>query len=179
MLFEDQVQRDVQRAVALVEQALRARGKIPERCSVESAAGSFCFALDAGRSENGCREIELEVIITVSHPALDPAPSTERSTGQIRVTSVVSSLPEEPEELCRYLLERNADSAMGAAFGIVDREIVLLSERSVEDLDPSEVDAILQSVERHALDYAKKLSTLFGSKKREGGSPSNGSSPKA
>ena len=67
--------------------------------------------------------------------------------------------------LYKRLLEANASELVGVAFGLRDGEVVLVSERSVRDLDGSEVDALIRSVGRVADRFDDALAKEFGAQR--------------
>lgn len=147
-LFGDQAASDVERAVALVEQTIRGLG-IDPGASRTAREGHVAYALRRGSAR----------ILVAIH-----APNAELSEGRLRVVAPVVHLPPPDREaaLCRRLLEANAMELVGAAFAISGREIVVVSERSVRDLDASEVDSMIRNVGRLADRYDDELAAQFG-----------------
>lgn len=147
-LFEDQGSTELDRAVSLVEQTITALGVDPERSRASDESGVHRFSLRRGSA----------AILVAIHPPVEGAES-----GTIRVVAPVVRMPAEgptPELLMR-LLRANAEELVGGAFGVRDGEVVLLAERSVQDLDASEVDAMIRSVGRDADRYDDALATEF------------------
>ncbi|MCZ7680442.1 MAG: YbjN domain-containing protein [Sandaracinaceae bacterium] len=60
------------------------------------------------------------------------------------------------------MLEANATELAGAAFALSEGEVVVVSERSVTDLDASEVDAMIRNVGRTADRYDDELAAQYG-----------------
>jgi len=154
-LFEDQAEDDLARAVTLVEQTIAALGIDPETSRLPADAGAR-FALRRGSAA---------VVIAV-HPAVPGAEG-----GSIRVVAPVVRLPAEERRpaLYRRLLEANATEVMGAAFAVVDPDVVLVVERSLRDLDASEVDAMIKTVGRVADRYDDALAQEFGTARSSDG----------
>ncbi len=142
---------DATRAVALVEQVIRGLG-IDPRASRTEREGHVAFALRRGSAR----------ILIAIH-----APSAELPDGRLRVVAPVVHLPapERESALFRRLLEANATELVGAAFAISGGEIVVVAERSVEDLDASEVDSVIRNVGRVADRYDDELAAQFGAKR--------------
>jgi hypothetical protein len=73
----------------------------------------------------------------------------------------IASGTDEPR-LFRRLLELNAGTVTGAAFGLRDGDVVLCAERTTVDLDPSEVLDTIRRVEDFADRYDDLLVAEFG-----------------
>lgn len=149
--FGDQAGNDVERAVALVEQTIRGLG-IDPAASRSQREGHVAFALRRGSAR----------ILVAVHP-----PSGELSEGRIRVVAPVVRMPPPENEvgLFRRLLEINASELVGAAFAISGDEVVVVSERSVRDLDGSEVNSMIRNVGRVADRYDDELANEYGAQR--------------
>jgi hypothetical protein len=148
MLFGDQVSTELERAVSLVEQTITSLGVDPVETRVGGDKQSCAHSLRRGSAV-------LEVSV---HP---PRDGTE--TGTLRVVAPVVRLPSEGHAaLFRRLLELNAGELVGAAFGVAAGEVVMVAERSVRDLDASEVDAMIRTVGREADRFDDLLAQEFG-----------------
>ena len=139
---------EVSRAVDLVEHVIRGLGIDPGASRTERE-GHVSFALRRGSAR----------ILVAIH-----APNAELPEGRLRVVAPVVHLPPPDREapLLRRVLEANATELVGAAFAISGGEIVVVSERSVRDLDASEVDAMIRNVGRTADRYDDELAAHFG-----------------
>jgi hypothetical protein len=139
---------DVDRAVTLVEQTIRRLG-IDPAASRNRREGHVSYALRRGSAR----------ILVAIH-----APSAELPEGRLRVVSPVVHLPEAGRQpaLFRRVLEANATELVGAAFAISGQEVVVVAERSVQDLDGSEVDTLIRNVGRIADRYDDELAAAFG-----------------
>jgi hypothetical protein len=147
-LFGDQATSDAERAVVLVEQTIRGLGVDPGESRTQRP-GHVAYALRRGSAR----------ILVAVH-----APFGELAEGRIRVVAPVVRMPAPDREaaLCRRLLEANANELVGAAFAISGQEVVVVSERTVKDLDASEVDAMIRNVGRVADRYDDELATTYG-----------------
>ncbi len=67
-------------------------------------------------------------------------------------------------KLYRHLLSVNAFEVTGAAFAIIEDEVILVAERDTVDLDQSEVRSMIDRVQTVADDYDDKLVDTFGGK---------------
>lgn len=87
--------------------------------------------------------------------------------GTLRVAAPVIAVPDAPHRLAlfQHVLELNARELVGAAFGLVGDEVVVVAERSLADLSASEVDAAIRGVGRIADTYDDSLATRFGAKR--------------
>lgn len=146
--LSDRGANDVARAVALVEQVIRGLGIDPGASRTERE-GHVAFALRRGSAR----------ILVAVH-----APHGELTEGRLRVVAPLVRLPPADREaaLFRRLLEANATELVGAAFAISGPEVVVVSERSVKDLDASEVDAMIRNVGRTADRYDDELAAQYG-----------------
>lgn len=139
---------DVEQAVALVEQTISALG-IDPATSRTQRDGHTAYALRRGSAR---------ILIAVH------GPSAQLDEGRIRVVApcVVMPGPDREGPLMRRLLEANATDLVGAAFAISGDDVVVVAERSVKDLDGSEVDALIRTVGCIADRYDDELSRTFG-----------------
>lgn len=146
-LFEDQAQGDFERAVALVEQTIRALGIDASEVRRDDPDGSSRFSLRRGSAS---------ILVTLTPPG-------SGRDGTLRVVAPIVRVPspDRHAEMFRRLLELNARELVGVAFGIVGDDVVLVAERTVRDLDASEVDAMIRSVGRDADRYDDALSQQF------------------
>jgi hypothetical protein len=138
----------VGRAIALVEQSIRRLGIDPAASRVERQ-GHVAYALRRGSAR----------ILVAIH-----GPHPELGEGRLRVVAPLVHLPapERQPLLFRRLLEANATELVGAAFAISSNEIVIVAERSVRDLDASEVDTTIRNVGRLADRYDDELAATYG-----------------
>lgn len=147
-LFADQSAEHLRLAAALIEQTIKSLGIDPEATRVSAGEGRTAYALKRGSAS----------ILVVLHP-----PRTGEPDGTVRFVAPVIRLPAPSDRpaLFQRLLELNGGELLGVAFGIVGDEVVVLSERSVRDLDASEVDATLRAVGRVADRYDDALAKEF------------------
>lgn len=139
---------DTDRAIELVERTIRRLGVDPA-ASRTRREGHVAYALRRGSAR----------ILVAIH-----APSAELPDGRLRVVAPVVHLPSEDRQpaLFRHLLEANSAELVGAAFAISGHEVVVVSERSVSDLDASEVDTMIRNVGREADRFDDELAARFG-----------------
>lgn len=150
-LFGDRAVSDLERAMALVEDSIRGLGIDPATTRAREA-GQIAYALRRGSAR---------ILIAIHAPAGD------RTEGRLRVVAPVVRLPPPQTELALYrrLLEANAAELVGAAFAISAGEVVVVAERTVRDLDPSEVDGMIRNVGRVADRYDDELAAAFGAQR--------------
>jgi len=149
-LFDDQPKNDLQRAVALVEQTVRTLGLDPAQARLKSAGVVDAYSLQRGSAS-------LLVMLQEG--------SRPEDKGSIRVVAPVVALPNHSAAqltLFRRLLEANGKELANAAFAIVNDQVAVISERTVEDLDASEVDRMIRTVGRVADRYDDALASEFG-----------------
>lgn len=136
---------DVEQAVRLVESVIRGLGLDPENATIPGDATTKAYALKRGSAR---------VIVAVH--------STETG-GTFRVLSPCVKLAKgSSPDLFKHLLELNARELVGAAFGIFGEEVVVVAERTVKDLDASEVEAAIRNVGRIGDRYDDALAQRFG-----------------
>lgn len=140
-----------QRAVALVEDAIKRLGIDPATARGPADARSAQYQLRRGSAR----------IVIAIHAAEGAREAS------LRVAAPVIELPDEARRLALYhhVLELNAKELVGAAFGIAGSSLLVVAERSIRDLDGSEVDSILRSVGRIADTYDDALASRFGAKR--------------
>lgn len=142
---------DVENAVGLVERTIRGLG-IDPASSRTQREGHVAYALRRGSAR---------ILIAVH------APSGDLTEGRIRVVAPVIHLPaaDQVPALSRELLEANAEKLVAAAFAISGGEVVVVSERSVRDLDASEVDGLIRNVGRVADAWDDALAQRYGARR--------------
>jgi len=125
---------------------------------IEDALQSLGHPLDESRSESA-DDMPAWRVVTGAGSHVEVHLGVEGEKNVLRVTATVARVPEGADEaaLYRKLLELNAGEVKGVAFGIVGDDIVLISERSTLDLDPSETEDMLRRTEGLAEHYAKLL----------------------
>ncbi|MBX7194584.1 MAG: YbjN domain-containing protein [Sandaracinaceae bacterium] len=139
---------DVSEAVRLIESVIRNLGLDPSSAVIPGDAATKAFALKRGSAR-----------VVVAVHATDAG-------GTFRVLSPCVRLDAKTSpDLYKHLLELNAREIVGAAFGIFGDEVVVVAERSVKDLDESEVEAAIRTVGRIGDRYDDALSQQFGVKR--------------
>jgi len=149
MFGEQDSQADFARAVKLVETVIESFQLKPDEARFQTTDGSTAWSLLRGSAE---------VLIF-----LNPARS-EDHPNFIRVVAPIWRLPEEGsrEAIYRKLLELNARELFGTAFGLMENDAVLVTERPTRDMDRSEVEEILQNIGGWADFYDDALVKEFG-----------------
>jgi hypothetical protein len=152
-LFSDLPESILKLAVELVEQTLNALGVDPESSRVRSLDGIDRYAVRRGSAR----------VLLSLHP---PPGDGSSDDGSIRVIAPVVTLPDPDQrlELYEHLLRVNARELAGVAFGVDldDGMVVLVAERSVRDLDASEVQGMLETIGRTADRYDDELAQAHG-----------------
>lgn len=139
-------------AVALVEDAIKRLGIDPAQARGPSDAKSTQFAVRRGSAR----------IAIAVHAGEGPR------EGSLRVAAAVIDLPADTSHraaLFQHLLELNARELVGAAFGLIGEQVVVVAERPLRDLNASEVDAAIRGVGRAADTYDDALASRFGAKR--------------
>jgi hypothetical protein len=142
-------QANLTKAVELVEKAIEGLGVDVSAVRTKGEGGLHRYSLRRGSAN---------VIVSVLGAAGDDP------DGTLRVVAPVVRLPEggDWKALYEWLLSRNAGELRGAAFALVDGEVVVVAERSLVDLDGSEVVSTFKSVGAAADRYDDVLAERFG-----------------
>jgi len=139
--------------VQMVEEVIAGLNLSPEENRLPTESGAPAWGLMKGSAQ----------VFVFINPG-----SADEDFNSIQVISPVLKLPESSAHqlaLLRQLLELNVRELEGAAFGIKDNTVVLLVDRSTEDLDPSEVKAMILKVGHYADLYDDPLVRQFGGKR--------------
>jgi hypothetical protein len=149
-LFGDRRDAIYGRACALVDEVVRALGVDPGQALIREVPHQRGYLLRRGSARIGIR--------------IEMGP-TEQDFGRIEVIAPLLTLShvEQRQELLESLLRANATKLGGAAFGLVGDEVVLRVERSLRDLDLSEVEGAVHEVGRLADMWDDDLRARFGS----------------
>lgn len=142
-------------AITLVETTIRALGLDPAQARVPHDGPGARFALRRGSAE---------VLVLLA------GPSGSDAVGTLRVVAPVIALPsvERRLELYERLLRLNGSEARGCAFALSDDAVVIVHERSVRDLDASEVDAAIRTVGAVADHFDDALAREFDAARARG-----------
>jgi hypothetical protein len=148
-LFDDHAESNRSRAVELVEQTIAGLGLDVPSTRLASDGGTDRYALKRGSAS---------LVISV-HRGEEGDPD-----GTLRVVSPCVRLSGDRDwaSLYVWLLSANARELRGAAFGLLDGEVVVVAERSLTDLDASEVRATVRMVGAAADRYDDILAEQFG-----------------
>jgi hypothetical protein len=149
------------RAVQLVETTIQKLGIDPATTKIPGDGETVAFALKRGSAR---------VIVAVHGTGDD---------GTVRVVSPVVKIPADTGKhaaFFRRLLDLNGREIQGAAFGLFGDDAVVIAERSVKDLDASEVEAAIRNVGRVADRWDDALANEFGTVRSSDGRPSDLSS---
>ena len=146
-LFGDHAESNLKRATSLVEQTIEALGVDPAQTRV--GGDEQRWALRRGSAS---------ILISIQPPA------KEGAEGTIRLLAPVVRIPQgdAAAKLFQRLLELNTSALVGVAFGVQDGDVVLVAERSLQDLDASEVDDMVRTIGAMADRYDDQLATQFG-----------------
>ena len=146
-LFGDHAESNLKRATSLVEQTIEALGVDPAQTR-----------LGAGEQQWSLRRGSASILISVQPPARGA------DEGTIRLVAPVVRIPEGDAAtgLFRKLLELNTRALVGVAFGVQGADVVLVAERSLQDLDASEVDGMVRTIGAMADRYDDQLASEFG-----------------
>ncbi len=144
-LFANQWQANLESTIAMVEDILIDLGHIVNDCRTDDFAQTPSWRVRKGSAwtrielNRGKQSYRVRVVATV-----------------VRLGASVDRLP-----LYEKLLQLNSSHVSGAAFALVDNQILLTSERSTMDLDRSELLALISAVRDLANEYDDKLVSQF------------------
>jgi hypothetical protein len=141
VLFDNKQEANLRSCVRMIEDALATLGK-----SVVDSRAESADHLPAWRVPVASGQVDVRIGVAGDGNVL----RVVASVGRIRAGA-------DEAALFRRLLELNVDEVKGVAFGLHGAEVVLVSERSTLDLDPSEVLDILERAERFGAEYARVL----------------------
>jgi hypothetical protein len=138
----------VGKAARLIESVLKGLGLDPDKNRISASAGGAGWQISRGSAD---------VMIAVN-------PGAEGRPPRIRLVSPLVKLRGElPPALAARLLQQNASELPGIAFGLFRGDIVgLVAERSVADLDRSEIEELLAALGHFADKYDDLLVNEFG-----------------
>jgi hypothetical protein len=144
-------QAELARTRGLVENVVKALGIDPKVALAKEDATGATWTLQRGSAS---------IIITLAARPGGPAGETRT---YLRVVSPVLTLKDgvPHEALFLHLLELNAAGLANAAFGVIDKRVVAVSERPTEDLQASEVDQTIRHLAAVADTYDNRLETQF------------------
>jgi hypothetical protein len=152
------------RTRGLVETVVKGLGVDPKVALAKDDANGTTWTLQRGSAS---------IVITLA--SREAGPKGEMRTF-LRVVSPVLTLADGVghEPLFRHLLTLNAAGLSNAAFGIIDRRIVAVSERPTEDLQANEVDQMVRHLAAVADTYDNRLVNEFGAKHAAAGTGPTG-----
>jgi len=147
-LFENRRDASVESTTTMVEDALIELGHFVNDCRADAPG-----ALRAWRVQKGSATVRITITDAPDYPHLCVVAPVMRTDTRVDVLS-----------LYRRLLELNCDTIAGTAFAVRRNEVLLVSERSVLDLDQSEVIDLIRRVQEYADKYDDELVAEFGGK---------------
>jgi hypothetical protein len=138
---------ELARAVVTIETVLEGLGVEVAAARLQTTDGSTAWKVMRGSAE----------VLVFVNPARDGGPAF------LRVVSPIWRMPSSDDpKILRALLEMNARDLFGTAFGLMDDDVVLVSERGIRDLDVSEVSDILENIGAAGDYFDDKLVREFG-----------------
>lgn len=144
-------EKNLKQTVKMVESVIRDLGLTPEHNRLDAEGPAWGLARGSA-----------EVFVFVN-----PGGENERGN-HIQCVSPVMKLPETPTNqlaIFQRMLRLNATELAGAAFGLKGDTVVLTTDRSTIDLDPSEVRDMILRVGYFADVYDDDLVNEFGGKR--------------
>ncbi len=148
---DTQSNKDLSRAAALVDDVIRRLGLDPERVAIQVPAPSRGWSLLRGSA----------AVAIFLRPARDGEDSP-----QLRIVAPILRIAAgDPLGLFRSLLELNAGGLGAVSFGLQGDRVVVVAERRTLDLEPAEVEYLVQRVGAVGDHYDDELIARFGGTK--------------
>ena len=148
---DTQSNKDLSRAAALVDDVIRRLGLDPERVAIQVPAPSRGWSLLRGSA----------AVAIFLRPARDGEDSP-----QLRIVAPILRIAAgDPLGLFRSLLELNAGGLGAVSFGLQGDRVVVVAERRTLDLEPAEVEYLVQRVGAVGDHYVDELIARFGGTK--------------
>ncbi len=148
---DTQSNKDLSRAAALVDDVIRRLGLDPERVAIQVPAPRRGWSLLRGSA----------AVAIFLRPARDGEDSP-----QLRIVAPILRIAAgDPLGLCRSLLELNAGGLGAVSFGLQGDRVVVVAERRTLDLEPAEVEYLVQRVGAVGDHYDDELIARFGGTK--------------
>ncbi|MBL8603923.1 MAG: YbjN domain-containing protein [Myxococcales bacterium] len=148
-MSEETITVEFERAVGLIEKTIRQLGVDPEAVKLDPPGG-------IGRGWSLMRGSAAVAVFLRNPREGEDAP-------QLRVVAPIVKIDAAQEAaLFRRLLELNAQGMGPLAFGLLHDRVVVLAERRSTDLEPAEVEHLIQRVGAVADHYDDQLIARFG-----------------
>ncbi len=142
---------EIERAAGLVEAMIRKQGIDPATVRMTPPGSGRAWSLMRGSAA-------VAIFLRPPHDGED--------SPKLRVVSPIVKLDAETRpEIYRTLLELNTTGLGGMAFGIHQERVVIIAERRTKDLEPAEVEHLIQRVGVVADHYDDQLVARFGGSK--------------
>lgn len=142
---------EIERAAALVEAMIRKQGIDPETVRMAPPGQGRAWSLMRGSAA-------VAVFLRPAHEGED--------SPKLRIVSPIVKIDESTRpEIYKTLLELNATGLGGMAFGVHQERVVLVAERRTTDLEPAEVEHLIQRVGVVADHYDDHIVSRFGGSK--------------
>jgi hypothetical protein len=148
-LFTSKQESNLKVTIRLVEEVITELGLKPEENRLQVPGGGLAWGLMKGSAE-------VFIFLVEGDPG---------AYHSLQVVAPVMKMPDSPVSqmaLFRRLLELNAQVISGAGFGIKEDTVMLISDRSTEDLNTSEVREMVLRVGHFADLYDDELVNQFG-----------------
>jgi hypothetical protein len=152
-LFGSKQQANLKMTIKLVEEVIAELNLSPVENRLSTEAGEPAWGLMKGSAE-------VFIFITPG--------DSEAAYSAIQVLAPLMLVPTTESNrnaLFQHLLELNAHDVAGASFGLKGETIVLMSGRSTEDLDRSEIKDLILRVGYYADYYDDELVSQFGGRR--------------
>lgn len=134
----------------MVERVITEIGLIPDDNKLETDDGSVAWGLMRGSAQ----------VFIFIRPG-----DNEQEFNSIQIVAPILKVPEARSNqsvLFEKLLELNASEITGAAFGLKEGTVVILTDRSTEDLDRSEVKDMILRIGYFADHFDDALVSQYG-----------------
>lgn len=146
-LFSNKRESNLRSCIQMVEDVIQSLGHAPDESRIETAT-----AMPAWRVRKGSAWVQIALL----------GENEEENHLQVSAKVIVPDSATDRVRLYQRLLELNATEIKGAAFALQGGAVLLISERSTLDLDPSEVHDAVGRLERYADHWDDLLVAEFG-----------------
>jgi hypothetical protein len=147
-LFSNKQESNLRSCIQMVEDVIKTLGHDPDESRIETHDDMPAWRVQKGSA----------FVTVIIHS------DGKSDENQLQVSAELVRLDAKVDRLRLYqrLLELNATAVKGAAFGLQNDHVVLVSERSTLDLDLSEVEDLVKKIEVYADHYDDTLVAEFG-----------------
>jgi hypothetical protein len=147
-LFSNKQESNLRSCIQMVEDVIKTLGHDPDESRIETHDDMPAWRVQKGSAF---------VTVIIRSDGKGDENQLQVSAEVVRLDGKVDRA-----KLFQRLLELNATTVKGAAFGLAGNDVILVAERSTLDLDLSEVEDLVKKIEEYADHYDDALVGEFG-----------------